>query len=641
MAVTLNAKGTSVPYFKIGKSGVTLYQGNEDPINDGYTIKTNDIWFDTQAKNLKFRQEDSSWSEMSQVDNMSELHDVDLTGLADGYVLRYSSTSGNWEPFEVTGGLASDWGYITSDPISYDGYTGDVWQLETQTNTLSHTGSVDINGTLTSGPITSPTITDITTQLANLTTEDITEQTNLYHTEARVRAAISVSGGSLSYDNTTGIISYTDTDSSYATKVGYNLADETDTASIVLNPGDAVTPATYRGDVVDNNGNIIVDVSSANATFSGGLMGTVYGSVYDRTGNTLIVEDNAMSGPIVHADLEGDVTGNLTATDSITLPKGAAAQRPSTPVEGMMWFNTTTKKFEGYDGTSWIVFSPEDWGSISISGTSGITYNYDFSNISYVNTLTFNLADTSNGASIQPRGAFIHPEGTYYFWTDPSTDKLYRSEMSTAYDITTVSGTPQTLDVSTKEGAASDVFFDDSGTKLYITGSISDNVHQYDLSTAYDLTTASFNQSITTKPSGFNESVPWSLYFKPDGTKMYIVGTNTDSVGEWDLSSAWDISTATFSQSFLLSNQSTTPDAFTMSADGTKMYHGDGYNGMIYRYSLSSAWDVSTASYDGATDLRTVPNAPSVNTYGICFDTAGDRLYITDYADKVHQFSLE
>ena len=34
------------------------------------------------------------------------------------------------------------------------------------------------------------------------------------------------------------------------------------------------------------------------------------------------------------------------------LPKGTAAQRPSTPAEGMMWFNTTTKMFEGYDGTA-------------------------------------------------------------------------------------------------------------------------------------------------------------------------------------------------------------------------------------------------------------------------------------------------
>lgn len=709
MAITLNAKGTSVPYFKIGKSGTTLFQGDEDPhVNDGYNVQTNDIWFDTAGKTLKFRTSSQTWQALAEADKISEMTDVNLDGLADGNFLRYDSLSNSWTAHDVIGGLGSDWGSIEDPTISIDGYTGDIWQYDAHTDNLIHTGPVDINGILTTTAIVSPTINNINTQIANLKTDDIPEQTNLYHTEARVRAAISVSGGSLSYDNTTGVISYTDTDSSYATKVGYNLADETDTASIVLNPGDAVTPATYRGDVIDNNGNIIVDVSSSNATFSGGLMGSVYGdvynptgankilesgtgnldsvltvdtatattlnagitnisgntvftgssvdftgtntignwngAVYDRTGSTLIIEDNATPGPIVHADLEGDVTGdvtgNLTATDSLTLPTGTVAQRPSTPAEGMMWFNTTTKKFEGYDGTGWIVFSPEDLGSIS--GTSGITYNYDFSNISYVNTLTFNLTDTSGGAAIAPRGAFVHPDGTYYFWADPSTDKVYRSEMSTAYDITSISGTPQTLSVSTQEGAASDVFLGDSGTKLYITGSISDKVHQYDLSTAYDLTTASFNQSITTRPSEFTESVPWSLHFKSDGTKMYVVGKTRDSVGEFDLSTAWDISTATFSQSFSFSSQSTAVDAFTMSADGTKMYHGDGYNGTIYRYSLSTAWDVSTASYAGATDLESIPNAPSnVNTYGMCFDTAGDRLYVTDSSDKLHQFSLE
>jgi hypothetical protein len=332
MAVTLNAKGTSVPYFKIGKSGVTLYQGNEDPINDGYSIKTNDIWFDTQAKNLKFRQEDSSWSEMSQVDNMSELHDVDLTGLADGYVLKYSSTSGNWEPFEVTGGLASDWGLITSDPVSYDGYTGDVWQLETQTNTLSHTGPVDINGVLTTTAIVSPTINNINTQISNLKTDDIPEQTNLYHTEARARAAISVSGGSLSYDSTTGVISYTDNDSSYATKVGYNLADETDTASIVLNPGDANTQATYRGDVVDDNGNIIVDVSSATTTFTGGLAGDVYGDVYNITGNNKILESG---------------TGNLDSSLTVDSATATTLNSGTTNISGNATFTGGSADFTG------------------------------------------------------------------------------------------------------------------------------------------------------------------------------------------------------------------------------------------------------------------------------------------------------
>jgi len=433
MAITLNAKGTSVPYFKIGKSGTTLFQGDEDPhVNDGYNVQTNDIWFDTAGKTLKFRTSSQTWQALAEADKISEMTDVNLDGLADGHFLRYDGISNSWTTHAVAGGLANDWGSIVEETITVDGYTGDIWQYDAHTNNLIHTGPVDINGILTTTAIVSPTINNINTQISNLKTDDITEQTNLYHTEARARAAISVSGGSLSYDSTTGVISYTDNDSSYATKVGYNLADETDTASIVLNPGDANTQATYRGDVVDDNGNIIVDVSSATTTFTGGLAGDVYGdvynptgankilesgtgnldsaltvdsantttlnagttnisgiatftggsvdftgtqtignwngAVYDRTGSTLIIEDNATPGPIVHADLEGDVTGdvtgNLTATDSITLPKGTAAQRPSTPVEGMMWFNTTTKKFEGYDGTGWIVFSPEDWGSI-------------------------------------------------------------------------------------------------------------------------------------------------------------------------------------------------------------------------------------------------------------------------------------
>ena len=52
MAVTINARGTSVPYFKIGKSGTTFYQGDADPSNT-YTINTNDIWFDTSNNTIK------------------------------------------------------------------------------------------------------------------------------------------------------------------------------------------------------------------------------------------------------------------------------------------------------------------------------------------------------------------------------------------------------------------------------------------------------------------------------------------------------------------------------------------------------------------------------------------------------------
>ena len=43
----------------------------------------------------------------------------------------------------------------------------------------------------------------------------------------------------------------------------------------------------------------------------------------------------------------------FSSTGSITLPKGTTAEEPGAPTAGMVRFNTTTNKFEGYDGTEW------------------------------------------------------------------------------------------------------------------------------------------------------------------------------------------------------------------------------------------------------------------------------------------------
>jgi DNA-binding beta-propeller fold protein YncE len=80
---------------------------------------------------------------------------------------------------------------------------------------------------------------------------------------------------------------------------------------------------------------------------------------------------------------------------------------------------------------------------------------------------------------------------------------------------------------------------------MYVTGIDSDNVLEYSLSTAWDVSTASYSQAFYV---GTQESQPRGIVFKPDGTKMYIAGANGDEVNEYDLSTAWDISTASFNQ---------------------------------------------------------------------------------------------
>jgi len=63
MAVTINAKGTTVPYFKIGKTGVTLYQGSSDP-SGSYTVTENDVWFDTGNQTIKYFNASASWDQV-------------------------------------------------------------------------------------------------------------------------------------------------------------------------------------------------------------------------------------------------------------------------------------------------------------------------------------------------------------------------------------------------------------------------------------------------------------------------------------------------------------------------------------------------------------------------------------------------
>jgi len=58
----------------------------------------------------------------------------------------------------------------------------------------------------------------------------------------------------------------------------------------------------------------------------------------------------------VKFDGDLDVAGNIavSGTEGIVIPSGTTAQRPVSPATGTMRFNTTTSRFEGYNGTAWV-----------------------------------------------------------------------------------------------------------------------------------------------------------------------------------------------------------------------------------------------------------------------------------------------
>jgi sugar lactone lactonase YvrE len=255
--------------------------------------------------------------------------------------------------------------------------------------------------------------------------------------------------------------------------------------------------------------------------------------------------------------------------------------------------------------------------------------SYSFGGIAFDSIKVFSVAAQETA----PTGIFFKPDGTRMFVIGSTGDDVNEYSLSTAWDVSTATYV-QNFSVSAQESVSSGLFFKPDGTRMYITGSSGDDVNEYSLSTAWDISTASFVQlfSVSTQDIG-----PTGLFFKPDGLKMYITGTSSDSVHEYSLSTAWDISTASFVQSFSISSLDINPSDIFFKPDGTRMYL-IGQNSGVIEYKLSTPWNISTASFSSKAAL----NISEGSGAGLFFKDDGTELYIISASiDAVVQLALE
>ena len=102
------------------------------------------------------------------------------------------------------------------------------------------------------------------------------------------------------------------------------------------------------------------------------------------------------------------------------------------------------------------------------------------------------------------------------------------------WDVSTAVYANKSKFVGAQEAEPFGVFFKPDGLAMYITGYVNNTVHQYTLSTAWDVSTAVYaNKS---KFVGTQDTNPFGVFFKPDGLAMYITGDVSDTVYQYTLS---------------------------------------------------------------------------------------------------------
>ena len=110
----------------------------------------------------------------------------------------------------------------------------------------------------------------------------------------------------------------------------------------------------------------------------------------------------------------------------------------------------------------------------------------------------------------------------------------------------------------------------------------------------YDITTAIANSSF-----GFGDQVDTgsieAIRFNNDGTKMFTVGKTGSEAFVWEyaLGTAFDVSTASYTDNFSVDSQDNDPRGLAFNADGTKMFIVGNQNDKVYEYSLSTGFDLN------------------------------------------------
>lgn len=233
------------------------------------------------------------------------------------------------------------------------------------------------------------------------------------------------------------------------------------------------------------------------------------------------------------------------------------------------------------------------------------------------------------------RAIFFKPDGLKMYVVDGFTDSIYQYTLSVAWDISTSSYASKVKDISDEDVLPQGLFFKDDGTKMYISGSTNDKIYQYTLSTAWDVSTASYDSKFLDVSS--EATSPQNCWFKTDGTKVFVIDVNNDKVFQYTLSTAWDISTATYDSKFHLFLETFTLRTLCFNDDGTKMYAGGSGTDGIAQYTLSTAWDVSTATYDS---IKFV-NSEDTDVRGMFWKDDGEKFYFGGNNNtKVYQYSV-
>lgn len=231
--------------------------------------------------------------------------------------------------------------------------------------------------------------------------------------------------------------------------------------------------------------------------------------------------------------------------------------------------------------------------------------------------------------AVSPGRIRFKPDGTVLYINETSNDRVNQFSLSTAWDVTTLSVVGfGFLDYSPPVSVAQDFILSHTGRNLFVfSSSPADTIYRYDIDPAYDIsgvTTSDQNASFAPGAGGsFN-----SMAFNGDGTRLFLKSSGTNVISYYDLGTAYDLSTAGSESTITITGADADADEMEFTNNGFTFTLYEPLNDVVQVFTLSAAYDLSTATL---TD--TSPSLPRANLRYPTFGDSGNLVFFMDTTD--------
>ena len=188
---------------------------------------------------------------------------------------------------------------------------------------------------------------------------------------------------------------------------------------------------------------------------------------------------------------------------------------------------------------------------------------------------------------------------------------------------------------NTTEDVPTGVTFNPDGTKMYVVGINDDTIRQYTLSTGFDLSsTVTLEQSVSITSL---EGAPQDIAFNSDGTVIFTAGTEGDGIDSWSLSTAYDINSMDVTNDHIaFTSIGGDPRDLEFNSDGTKMFILNGSTD-VKEYALSAAYNPANPTL---TNTLTISLDGGFGQ-GMGFSSDGKKMFlVANTTNVIHFYNL-